>query len=157
MARQGGVPSPALIFTPHLAPMNRGILSTIYIPLIEAWRPVLADCGGTLLSEGEAAPRPPSKTVEEKTAEIRGLYEGFYRDEPFVRILPAGVTAATGRVRQSNFCDISLHLDQGGTTLIAVTAIDNMVKGAAGQAVQNMNIIFGFDESAGLENIPALF
>jgi N-acetyl-gamma-glutamyl-phosphate reductase len=151
MARQGGVPAPALIFTPHLAPMNRGILSTIYIPLAEAWRPVLVDCGST------AAPRPPAKVIEEKTAEIRRLYEGFYRDEPFIRILSEGVIAATGRVRQSNFCDISLHLDQGGTTLIAVTALDNMVKGAAGQAVQNMNIIFGFNETAGLEYIPALF
>jgi N-acetyl-gamma-glutamyl-phosphate reductase len=150
MARQGDVSVPALIFTPHLAPMNRGILSTVYIPLAAAWRPVLE--GGV-----SAAPRPPSKAVEEKTAEIRSLYEDFYRNEPFVRILPAGITAATGRVRQSNFCDISLHLDQGGTTLIAVTAIDNMVKGAAGQAVQNMNIILGFDESAGLEHIPALF
>jgi N-acetyl-gamma-glutamyl-phosphate reductase len=150
MAQQGDIPIPALIFTPHLAPMNRGILSTVYMPLAAAWRPALE--GGA-----SAAPRPPSRAVEEKAAEIRCLYENFYRNEPFIRILPAEIAAATGRVRQSNFCDISLHLDQGGTTLIAVTAIDNMIKGAAGQAVQNMNIILGFDESAGLEHIPALF
>jgi N-acetyl-gamma-glutamyl-phosphate reductase len=137
---------PAVIFTPHLAPMNRGILSTIYIPLADAWRVPAA-----------GAPRPPSKEIEEQTNRIRELYADFYRDEPFVRILPAGVVAATNRVRQSNFCDISVHLDQGGTTLIIASAIDNMVKGAAGQAVQNMNIVFGFGESDGLEAVPALF
>ncbi|GHV81082.1 N-acetyl-gamma-glutamyl-phosphate reductase [Spirochaetia bacterium] len=137
-----------VIFTPHLAPMNRGILSTIYIPLAASWRPKTASVG---------APRPPTKEIEEKAAEIRRVYEDFYKDEPFVRVLPEGIIAASGRVRQSNFCDISIHLDQAGTTLVVVSAIDNMVKGAAGQAVQNMNIIFGFDETAGLKAIPALF
>jgi N-acetyl-gamma-glutamyl-phosphate reductase len=140
-------PGPALIFTPHLVPMNRGILSTIYIPLADQWR--VAASGGPV--------RPPSAAVEERAGEIRELYGAFYRDEPFVRVLPAGLTAATGRVRQSNFCDISVHLDAAGTTLIVISAIDNMVKGAAGQAVQNMNIIFGFDETAGLNATPALF
>jgi N-acetyl-gamma-glutamyl-phosphate reductase len=139
--------SPSLIFTPHLAPMNRGILSTIYIPLAD---PLCHTPSGT-------APRPPSKELEEKSREIRDLYAAFYREEPFVRVLPAGTIAATNRVRQSNFCDISVHLNPEGTTLIVVSAIDNMVKGAAGQAVQNMNIIFGFDETAGLSAIPALF
>jgi N-acetyl-gamma-glutamyl-phosphate reductase len=139
---------PGLIFTPHLVPMNRGILSTIYIPLADVWRP-----GGVSARE----PRPPSKEITAKTDEIRRVYADFYKDEPFVRILPEGVIAASGRVRQSNFCDISIHLDQAGTTLVAVSAIDNMVKGAAGQAIQNMNIIFGFDETAGLKAIPALF
>jgi N-acetyl-gamma-glutamyl-phosphate reductase len=137
-----------LIFTPHLVPMNRGILSTIYIPLADAWRPRGVSAG---------VPRPPSKEITAKTDEIRTIYADFYRDEPFVRVLPTGVIAATNRVRQSNFCDISVHIDQAGTTLIIVSAIDNMVKGAAGQAVQNMNIIFGYDETAGLEAIPALF
>jgi N-acetyl-gamma-glutamyl-phosphate reductase len=141
-------PAPPLIFTPHLAPMNRGILSTIYIPLAEAWRP-----GGI----APGAPRPPSKEITAKTDEIRAAYADFYKDEPFVRVLPAGVIAATNRVRQSNFCDISVHLDPLGTTLIIVSAIDNMVKGAAGQAIQNMNVIFGFDETAGLNAVPALF
>ena len=72
-------------------------------------------------------------------------------------MLPFGLTAATNRVRQSNYCDISVHIDINGQTLIVVTAIDNMVKGAAGQAIQNMNILFGFDEKAGLETIPMLF
>jgi N-acetyl-gamma-glutamyl-phosphate reductase len=146
-AMAGGLAVPRLIFTPHLAPMNRGILSTIYIPLVPSWQAPAA--GG--------APRPPSKEIEAKTGEILRLYEDFYKDEPFVRLLPKGVFAATNRVRQSNFCDISVHMDQGGRTLIVISAIDNMVKGAAGQAVQNMNILLGFDEAAGLGAVPALF
>jgi N-acetyl-gamma-glutamyl-phosphate reductase len=142
-----GKPVP-LIFTPHLVPMNRGILSTIYIPLGESWK-FPADVSGAV--------RPPSAAIEGKAAEIRDVYANYYRDEPFVRVLPAGTTAASGRVRQSNFCDISVHLDQAGSTLIVVSAIDNMVKGAAGQAIQNMNIIMGFDETAGLGVVPALF
>ena len=138
--------APSVIFTPHLAPMNRGILSTIYIPLSEQWRITPAD-----------PVMPPSKEIEEKTGEIRRLYEGFYKDEPFVRVLPSGLTAASNRVRQSNYCDISVHVDLNGSTLIVSTAIDNMVKGAAGQAIQNMNILFGFDEKSGLEAIPMLF
>ncbi|MDR2630421.1 MAG: N-acetyl-gamma-glutamyl-phosphate reductase [Spirochaetaceae bacterium] len=138
---------PAVIFTPHLAPMNRGIQSTTYIPLSEPWRSRVVS--GTT--------RPPNKEIEEKTGKIRELYAAFYRDEPFIRVLPSGVVAASNRVRQSNFCDISVHLDQAGTTLIVQSAIDNMVKGAAGQAIQNMNIIFGFDETAGLTAIPSLF
>ncbi|MDR1251411.1 MAG: N-acetyl-gamma-glutamyl-phosphate reductase [Treponema sp.] len=141
--------APVLIFTPHLAPLNRGILSTIYIPLSAGWR----------LENGEAwsTVRPPSKEVQEKAVEIRRVYADFYREEPFVRVLPAGLTASTNRVRQSNYCDISVHTDQSGSTLIIVSAIDNMVKGAAGQAIQNMNVIFAFDERTGLETIPALF
>jgi N-acetyl-gamma-glutamyl-phosphate reductase len=139
---------PGIIFTPHLAPMNRGILSTIYIPLTEAWRPKTPRSG---------APRPPDQEIAEKTNEIRSIYTDFYRDEPFVRVLPADTAGAVNRVKRSNFCDISVHLDQSGTTLIIASAIDNMVKGAAGQAVQNMNIIWGFDETAGLTAIPASF
>jgi N-acetyl-gamma-glutamyl-phosphate reductase len=88
---------------------------------------------------------------------MQELYTEFYKDVAFVRILPPGVFAATGRVRQSNFCDISIHLDQNGSTLIIATAIDNMVKGAAGQAVQNMNIVMGYEETEGLGAVPALF
>ena len=146
MAAGGGYNAPHVIFTPHLAPMNRGILSTVYIPLSSEWR-VTQD----------SAHMPPSKEVEAKTDEIRALYADFYKDEPFVRVLPAGLFAATNRVRQSNYCDISVNVDLNGSTLIAASAIDNMVKGAAGQAVQNMNILFGFDEKAGLHAIPALF
>jgi N-acetyl-gamma-glutamyl-phosphate reductase len=146
LAAVAGRPVP-LIFTPHLVPMNRGILSTVYIPLGDSWK---AESPG-------AAVRPPTPEIEAKALKIREIYANYYHDEPFVRILPAGAVAASGRVRNSNFCDISIHLDQAGTTLIVVSAIDNMVKGAAGQAVQNMNIVMGFDESAGLEAIPALF
>jgi len=145
MAALAGSAAPGIIFTPHLAPMNRGILSTIYIPLKKEWQ------------APQGSIRPPSKEIEAKTAQIRELYAGFYKNEPFVRVLPAGVIAATGRVRQSNFCDISVHMDMGGTTLIIASAIDNMVKGAAGQAVQNMNIVMGFGETEGLNAVPALF
>jgi len=110
--------------------MIRGIISTIYIPLVK-------DTGDV--------------------AGIRKLYEDFYKDEPFIRILPSGITASTNRVRMSNYCDISVHLDINGSTLIIASAIDNMIKGAAGQAIQNMNIIFGYDEKAGLGFIPMLF
>ncbi|MDR2740705.1 MAG: N-acetyl-gamma-glutamyl-phosphate reductase [Treponema sp.] len=146
LGAMAGRPVP-LVFTPHLAPMNRGILSTIYIPLDKAhWVPA-----------AKGVVRPPSPDIEGKIREIRERYAAFYKDEPFVRVLPAGTVAATGRVRRSNFCDISVHLDASGTTLIVATAIDNMVKGAAGQAVQNMNILCGYPETTGLEAIPALF
>ncbi|MDR2965948.1 MAG: N-acetyl-gamma-glutamyl-phosphate reductase [Treponema sp.] len=143
-----GKNAPPLIFTPHLAPLNRGILSTIYIPLVPEWRVTPGNTQKML---------PPVKEIEDKTAEIKKLYADFYKDEPFVRILPAGITAATNRVRQSNFCDISVHIDINGAILIITTAIDNMVKGASGQAIQNMNIILGLDETTGLDAIPSLF
>jgi N-acetyl-gamma-glutamyl-phosphate reductase len=139
-----------LVFTPHLASMNRGILSTIYIPLKTPF--------GESREIGDLAfETPPSPELLQRAGEIRDAYADFYKDEPFVRVLPAGTTASTKGVRQSNYCDISVHLDQAGQTLIVVSAIDNMVKGAAGQAIQNMNIIFGFDERAGLEALPAAF
>jgi N-acetyl-gamma-glutamyl-phosphate reductase len=124
--------------------MNRGILSTIYIPLCNEWK-----------ISGEV--KFPSKEVDESAKKIHHLYEEFYHDEYFVRVLPYGNIAATRNVRGSNYCDISIHLDHTGTTLIIISAIDNMVKGAAGQAIQNMNIIMGFEESLGLELLPAVF
>ena len=138
--------APSVIFTPHLAPMNRGILSTIYIPLVAEWQ----------VKGEKTAVLPPSAEIESRRAEIHALYSAFYKDEPFVRVLPLNVTAAANRVRQSNYCDISVHLDHAGSTLIIASAIDNMVKGAAGQAVQNMNIILGIDERNGLDMIPSL-
>jgi N-acetyl-gamma-glutamyl-phosphate reductase len=132
-----------LVFTPHLGPFNRGILATVYLPLEAP------------LSTGPS--RPQTKELAGKAAVLREQYTSFYKDEPFVRILPENITAATNRVRQSNFCDLSVHLDQSGTVLIVESAIDNMVKGAAGQAIENMNIICGFEESTGLEALPALF
>jgi N-acetyl-gamma-glutamyl-phosphate reductase len=141
-----------VIFTPHLAPMNRGILSTIYIPLGKE----SAKCEGHETAPNKA-PRPPSAALSEKTEQFRKMYADFYKGERFVRVLPHDLVAATNRVRASNFCDISVHIDQNCSTLIVISAIDNMVKGAAGQAVQNMNIVFGLPESSGLGAIPALF
>ena len=119
-----------IIFTPHLAPMNRGILATLYIPLAH---PIAVREGGRCL--------PPSAEALRNLSEIRSLFEDFYKDEQFVRVLPEGLYASTNRVRASNYCDISCHIDTSGSTLIILAAIDNMVKGAAGQAIQNMNII----------------
>lgn len=146
-----GHPVP-MIFTPHLAPINRGILSTIYAPLAS---PVSG--GAALGGGGVANPRPPAKEIEATGRELRDAYASFYEKEPFVRVLPYGQAATTRNIRASNYCDVSIHLDQSGSTLIAVTAIDNMVKGAAGQAIQNMNIVLGFRETAGIDAIPAAF
>jgi len=146
MAAVGDNPAPRIIFTPRLAPVNRGILSVIYIALSEKWS-----------VKANKTYMPPSDDVEIRTSEIREIYTDFYKDEPFIRVLPPGLTAATNRVRMSNYCDISVHVDINGSTLIVTTAIDNMVKGAAGQAIQNMNILFGFDERAGLDAVPIIF
>ncbi len=109
-------------FTPHLTPMDRGILSTVYIDM--------------------------TKDVEEK--QIREMYEEFYRGEPFVRVLPEGELPATKTVAFTNFCDIGMKLDKRTGRLIVISAIDNLVKGASGQAIQCMNIILGLDERSGL-------
>lgn len=118
-----------ITFVPHLLPVNRGILSTCY----------------ARLSDGV--------TKEQ----VRKAYEDFYQDEYFVRLLPDGAAADIHDIKYSNFCDVSLHIDTRTNTLIAVSAIDNMVKGAAGQAIQNMNIVFGLDEKTGLEIVPPAF
>lgn len=136
------VAAPRLLFTPHLLPVTRGILSTLYVPLAEGW-------------DGAAA---------------RAALEASYRDEPFVRVLPDGDRASLAHVVHTNRAVMSLHpVDDGPTavdgaasggggeagvrsrtTLIVASAIDNLVKGAAGQAVQNMNVMLGLDETAGL-------
>ena len=118
----------ALTFVPHLLPINRGIIATIYT----------MGRGATL-------------------KEIHGAYSAFYENEPFVRVLPPGETANLKNVKLSNYCDISLHEDLHTGRIIITGAIDNMVKGAAGQAIQNMNIVFGLDETAGLMMIPPAF
>lgn len=115
-------------FVPHLLPVNRGIESTIYCRL------------------KENAP----------LGEIHKIYTGFYAGEHFVRVMPQGEYAAIRNVRCSNYCDISLHSDSRTSMLIISSVIDNMVKGAAGQAIQNMNIRFGLDESTGLLFPPAI-
>jgi N-acetyl-gamma-glutamyl-phosphate reductase len=114
-----------IIFTPHLIPMDRGILSTIYVRLKN----------------------------KVKLSDIQKLYRERYSSEPFVRILKNGVYPATKAVKGTNFCDISVFLDKRsgkGQSLIIVSAIDNLIKGASGLAIQNMNIMYGFEETAGL-------
>ncbi len=120
-ARLASNVNPQIIFTPHLLPISRGILSTIYL-------------------------RVPADWSEEQ---IRTLYTEQYADEPFVRVLPAGQLTTIAHSNHTNLCTISLTLAQPGL-LIAVTSIDNLVKGAAGQAIQNMNVMFGVDEREGL-------
>ncbi len=115
-----------ITFTPHLVPMIRGILSTIYL------EPV------------------PGQTDEE----IRALYSNFYGESPFVRILEESALPETRFVRGSNFIDIALKMDRRTGRLVILTALDNLVKGAAGQAVQNMNIMFGLPEDTGLGQLP---
>jgi N-acetyl-gamma-glutamyl-phosphate reductase len=112
-----------LSFTPHLVPMNRGILSTIY---------------GKLTGSAD-------------TGALHAAFAAFYRNEPFVRVLPAGQFPNVRNVRGSNFCDIGVHADGRTGRAVIVAAIDNLVKGASGQAVQNMNLMAGFDETAGLK------
>jgi N-acetyl-gamma-glutamyl-phosphate reductase len=128
LAAMAGAPVPAL-FTPHLAPMGRGIVATIYFRLARD------------ASEGE----------------LREAYASFYASEPFVRVLPEGLAATNRNVRFSNFCDISVHLPEGGRTAVVVAAIDNMVKGSAGEAIQCMNIALGLDERAGISMLPPAF
>lgn len=114
-----------ITFTPHLVPMDRGILSTIYAI--------------------------PTRTVT--TEELVALYADTYRDESFVRPLPKGQFPSTAFVRGSNFCDIGITLDSRTNRIVVVSAIDNLVKGASGQAIQNMNLVCGFPEAMGLEGL----
>ena len=118
-------------FTPHLVPMNRGILATEYAKLKKK-----AD--GTL------------PTYEE----IKAVYDKYYKDEKFVRVLPKDVYPETKWVEGSNYVDINFKIDERTGRIIMMGALDNLVKGAAGQAVQNMNLLFGFKESEGLELVP---
>ncbi|MGF7003806.1 N-acetyl-gamma-glutamyl-phosphate reductase [Lachnospiraceae bacterium PFB1-21] len=115
-----------LNFTPHLVPMNRGILITAY---------------GTL----------KEKVSEE---EIRSLYEEHYQQEKFVRLLPSGQCPETRWVKGSNYVDVNVKVDSRTNRVIMMGAMDNLVKGAAGQAVQNMNLIFGLPENMGLDLVP---
>ncbi len=118
-------------FTPHLAPMNRGILVTEYASLVKK-----AD--GTY----------PSKE------EIRNVYETYYGQEKFVRVLNEGTCPETKWVEGSNYVDVNFVIDERTGRVVMMGALDNIVKGAAGQAVQNMNLLFGFPESEGLELVP---
>ena len=128
-----------IVFTPHLVPMSRGIISTIYAFLKNP--PDL----------------PDDAACKAFTAEIRNRYQAFYVAEPFVRVLPEGKNPVTKNVRYSNYCDMQVYTVHNGRMLQIVSVLDNMVKGAAGQAVQNMNLMFGFAETAGLDMIPPAF
>lgn len=115
-----------LNFTPHLVPMNRGILATAYASLIKS------------VSYGE----------------VKAAYEKYYGNEYFIRLLPEGVYPETRWVEGSNFVDINFKIDERTGRIIAIGALDNLVKGAAGQAVQNMNLMFGLPEAMGLGRVP---
>jgi N-acetyl-gamma-glutamyl-phosphate reductase len=114
-----------LVFTPHLVPMIRGILSTLYAPLIGS-------------------------------VDLQALYEKRYAGEPFVDVMPAGSAPDTRSVRASNMLRIAVGRPADSDFARVVVVMDNLVKGAAGQAVQNMNLMFGFDETAGLDTVAVL-
>ena len=113
-------------FTPHLVPMNRGILVTAYASL----------------------------TKEVTWEEVRAAYDKYYKDEYFVRVLDKDVVPQTRWVEGSNFADVNFKIDPRTNRIVMMGAIDNMVKGAAGQAIQNMNLLFGLPENTGLKQIP---
>ncbi|MEO5361646.1 MAG: N-acetyl-gamma-glutamyl-phosphate reductase [Nitrospirota bacterium] len=117
-------------FTPHLLPVSRGMLSTVYAPLKHTIR-----SGGL--------------------GELHSIYVSVYKDEPFVDVLPMGKYPDIRNVRGTNICQLGIAISENGT-LIVISAIDNLVKGASGQAVQNMNIMFGLDETTGLDLLPVV-
>ena len=114
-----------LVFVPHLIPMIRGIHATTYA------------------------------TVKDYSVDLQALFEQTFSDEPFVDVMPAGSLPETRSVKACNQCRIAVYRPQGGDTVVILSVIDNLVKGAAGQAIQNMNIMFGLDETAGLD-FPAV-
>ena len=91
-----------------------------------------------------------------KTADFQKIFEDRYQGEPFVDVLPAGSEPDTRSVRAANSCRIAVHRPQGGDTLVVLSVIDNLVKGASGQAVQNMNIMFGLEETMGLSHVAVV-
>ena len=125
LSEQAGEPV-MVNFTPHLLPVNRGILTTCYAQLSDG-------------VDGE---------------QLNALYEGFYADQPFVRLFPGGQLPNVAFVRGSNYADLGFVVDERTRRVIVVSAIDNLVKGAAGQAVQNMNVMAGYDETLGLDVVP---
>lgn len=113
-------------FTPHLIPMNRGILVTAYASL----------------------------TGDVTYEEVKAVYDKYYQDEYFVRVLEKGMVPQTRWVEGSNFADVGFQIDPRTKRIVMMGAIDNVVKGAAGQAMQNMNLMFGLPENTGLKQIP---
>lgn len=120
-------------FTPHLVPMNRGILATEYATLVKK-----AD--GSLPSYEE----------------VKAVYDKYYGKEKFVRVLEKDVCPETKWVEGSNYVDVNFKIDERTGRIVMMGALDNLVKGAAGQAVQNMNLLFGFDETEGLNMVPMI-
>jgi N-acetyl-gamma-glutamyl-phosphate reductase len=116
----------AVTFVPHLIPMDRGILTTLYLLLTKKW----------------------------KTEEVLNTFQEHYQKEPFIRIHSKGKLPNTKDVRGSNYCDIGVKVNEADGRAVIVTAIDNLVKGASGEAVQNMNIMLGYPETMGLEALP---
>jgi len=114
-------------FTPHLVPMNRGILVTAYAAMKK----------------------------QLSAAEVKAVYDSYYQDEYFIRVLPEGMVPQTRWVEGSNFVDVAFQTDPRTNRIVMMGAIDNMVKGAAGQAMQNMNLMFGLPENTGLKQLPA--
>ncbi len=115
-----------LTFVPHLVPMIRGILATVYVDLFDT------------------------------ETDVQALFENAYQNEPFVTVLAAGAQSETRSVKSSNFCQIALQKIPNSNKLVITSVIDNLIKGASGQAVQNMNIMFDLDENLGLEQIGLL-
>ena len=122
IAEHAGIAPEDFVFTTHLLPVERGILSTLYVWL------------------------NPSRTADE----IEALYRRFYAEKPMVRVLPAGRLPELQHVTHTNFCDLGFALDPAGERLVVLSCLDNLGKGAAGQAVQNMNEMFGYPGTTGL-------
>lgn len=125
LSYQAGMPV-IINFTPHLVPMNRGILVTAYAALL--------------------------KDIKEE--EVRQIYQNYYQKETFVRVLEDGVCPETRWVEGSNYVDVNFKIDRRTNHVIMMGAMDNLVKGAAGQAIQNMNLMFGLEEQEGLMQVP---
>jgi len=115
-------------FTPHLIPIDRGILTTAYAKALRKW----------------------------KGSEVIKIFKNFYKNEAFVRIKPEGSFPNVKDVRATNFCDIGVHFDDRTNRIVVISAIDNLTKGAAGQALQNFNLMQGFEEGLGLNLLPHL-
>jgi N-acetyl-gamma-glutamyl-phosphate reductase len=115
-----------LVFVPHLTPMIRGIHATLYAELQDGVR------------------------------DLQGLYGERYRGEPFVDVMPSGAHPETRSVRGANVCRIAVHRVGSGRRVVVLSVIDNLVKGAAGQAIQNMNLMLGLEETLGLTHIALL-
>lgn len=123
-----GVAAAQLTFVPHLLPIIRGIHATLYATLLDV----------------------------NQVPDLQSLYQQRYANEPFVDVLPAGEMPQTRSVKGSNVCRISVFRPQARDTVVVLSVIDNLTKGASGQAIQNMNIMFGFDETAGLDVVALL-